>query len=213
LPGQGADGTLPRPELEGADARRERREGGIPDPMELVVGLTGPNAAGKGEVAAYLATLGFTVHSLSDVVREEAAERGLSPEREHLIRIGVELRRACGPGVLAERILPRLVPPAVVDSIRHPAEVEVLSRIPGFLLLGIRASEETRFHRSVARRRPGDPSTMEDFRRREAQENSASREGQQLDVTFQLAHVVVDNDGDLEQLRRGVDLALAGLGS
>ena len=60
--------------------------------MPLVLGVTGPNAAGKGEVSAYLRALGFAVHSLSDVVREEARARGFPPEREHLIRIGTELR-------------------------------------------------------------------------------------------------------------------------
>ena len=73
--------------------------------MNLVIGLTGPNAAGKGEVAAHLATLGFDIHSLSDVVREEAARQGLPPDRVHLIRVGNELRRREGPGALAQRIL------------------------------------------------------------------------------------------------------------
>jgi hypothetical protein len=55
-----------------------------------------------------LRDLGFAVHSLSDVVREEAAARGLPPERGHLIEVGNDLRRLFGPGALAERIVPRL---------------------------------------------------------------------------------------------------------
>jgi dephospho-CoA kinase len=47
----------------------------------MVVGLTGANAAGKGEVALHLCDRGFRVHSLSDIVREEAERRGLAPER------------------------------------------------------------------------------------------------------------------------------------
>jgi hypothetical protein len=97
------------------------------------------------------------VHSLSDVVREEAAARGLPPERGPLIAVGNELRRALGPGALAERILPRLGERDVVDSIRNPAEVEVLRRAPGFLLVAVRATQATRFARSLARARPGDP--------------------------------------------------------
>ena len=84
--------------------------------MNLVIGLTGPNAAGKGEVAAHLASLGFKVHSLSDVVREEAARQDLPPERANLIRIGNGLRRQGGAGVLAQRILSRLEDRAVVVS-------------------------------------------------------------------------------------------------
>jgi hypothetical protein len=123
----------------------------------MVLGLTGPNAAGKGEVADYLRARGFTVHSLSDVVREEARLRGLPPEREHLIRVGNLLRKQSGAGVLAERILPRLGARMVVDSVRNPAEVTVLRRLPRFVLLGVDAPVEVRFERSLRRARPGDP--------------------------------------------------------
>jgi len=177
----------------------------------LVIGLTGPNAAGKGEVAEHLRRRGFEIHSLSDIVREEAARRGLPPEREHLIRIGNLLRREGGAGVLAGRILPRLRGRAVVDSIRSPAEVAVLRGLPRFLLLGVRASEELRFQRSLARGRPGDPATLEEFRARERQENAVDPSGQKLDETFLLADCQVSNDAGLEELRRAVDRVLAGL--
>ncbi|MBZ5637872.1 MAG: dephospho-CoA kinase [Acidobacteriia bacterium] len=175
----------------------------------MVVGLTGPNAAGKGEVAAHFRVLGFAVHSLSDVVREEAAARGFPLDREHLIRTGNELRRAGGPGILAERILARIGVRDVVDSIRNPAEVGVLRRIPGFLLLGVDAPARVRFDRSLARSRPGDPATFEAFEERERQENSSDPDAQQLRATLLLADRIVRNEGTLEALRREVDRALA----
>lgn len=179
--------------------------------MPLVLGITGPNAAGKGEVAAYLAERGFRLHSLSDVVREEAAALGLPPLREHLIRIGNEMRARGGPGILADRLLARIGARDVVDSIRNPAEVAVLRSLPGFVLVGVRAAAEVRFRRSLLRARPGDPGTLEEFRSREIQENRADPTGQQLDATFALADRVVDNDGDLEDLRRAVDRLIADL--
>ena len=178
----------------------------------LVLGLTGPNAAGKGEVAAMLRDHGFAVHSLSDVVREEAAARGLPPERGPLIEVGNDLRRQLGPGALAERIVPRLGGRDVVDSIRNPAEVAVLRRVAGFVLARVTASVATRFERSVARARPGDPGTLEAFRAREAQENATDPAGQQLDRTAALADVVLENDGDLTALRAAVDRLLAECG-
>ncbi len=141
-------------------------------------------------------------------MREEAAHQGLPPERVHLIRIGNELRAAGGPGVLAERILARLGKRDVVDSIRTPKEVELLRRLAHFRLLGVRASLETRFRRSLERARPGDPATVEEFRERERQENSTSPTGQQLEATLQLADGIIDNDGDLESLRHAVDRLL-----
>lgn len=179
--------------------------------MALVIGVTGPNAAGKGEVSAHLRGHGFVVHSLSDIVREEAAAAGLPPEREHLIRIGNRLREERGAGILAERMAPRLGGRDVVDSIRNPAEVEVLRRVPGFLLLGVQAPPQLRYARSRERARPGDPESFEDFLAREDQENSRSPAGQQLRATFALADEVLDNGGDLDALRARVDAVLARL--
>ncbi|HUC44629.1 MAG TPA: AAA family ATPase [Candidatus Sulfotelmatobacter sp.] len=172
--------------------------------MPIVLGVTGPNAAGKGEVSAILSGMGFAIHSLSDIVREEALGRGLPPEREHLIRVGTELRERYGPGVLAERLLPRLGGRDVVDSIRNPAEVEVLRRVAGFSLLGVRAPAEVRYERSRRRARPGDPASFEEFLSRERQENSLNPAGQQLQATFDLADRIIENDGDLGALRAQV---------
>jgi dephospho-CoA kinase len=171
----------------------------------MVVGLTGANAAGKGAVADYLRGRGFRVHSLSDIVREEAARRGLEPDREHLIRIGTELRRRGGAGVLAEAILPRLGERDVVDSIRNPAEVATLRVRPDFVLLGVRAPVELRFARAVARRRPGDPESLDDFRARERQENTADPAAQQLEATFALADRILENDADLPALHAALE--------
>lgn len=179
--------------------------------MRLVFGVTGPNAAGKGEVSAYFQRHGFAQHSLSDIVREAAAERGLPPEREHLIRIGTELREQGGAGVLAERLVGRLGARDVVDSIRNPAEVRVLRTIPEFVLIGVRAPAELRFARSRSRARPGDPETFESFLAREAQENTRNPAGQQLQSTFDLADRIVDNDAGLEELHAKLDAVLLSL--
>jgi len=181
--------------------------------MGLVLGVTGPNAAGKGEVSEYLRTWGFAVHSLSDIVREEAAARKLPPEREHLIRIGTLLREEGGLGVLAERLLPRLDGWDVVDSIRNPAEVETLRKVSGFVLIGVDAPAEVRFARSRLRARPGDPESFAEFAAKEKQENSSNPAGQQLRATFALADRVIDNNGDLDLLHRKVDDLLHSLGA
>jgi dephospho-CoA kinase len=181
--------------------------------VRLVIGLTGPNAAGKGEVASYLERKGFRIHSLSDIVREAAAASGLSAEREHLIRIGNELRRDAGAGILAQRILPRLGDRDVVDSIRNPAEVAVLRSVPGFVLVGVRAPAELRFQRSLGRARAGDPGTLERFLAREREENAQEPHAQQLEATFRLADHVVENNGGLDRLHRRIDAILDACGA
>ena len=174
----------------------------------LILGLTGPNAAGKGEIARALSARGFTVHSLSDVVREVARAEGRDQSRETLIEIGQRLRREAGPGVLAERILGRLSSPAVVDSIRAPAEVEVLRRVPGFRLLGVDAPVALRWQRAVARGREGDLPDLQTFVAREERENLDSPDSQQLRRTLALADRVVVNDGTVEELLERVSLVL-----
>src|SRR5262245_52162171 len=128
----------------------------------MILGLTGKNAAGKGEVVRFLATRSFRPHSLSDEVRQDLERTGTPSTRENLIERGRALRAEFGPGVLAERILAHLDESShhVVDSIRNPAEIMVLRRHPDFLLLGITAPLEIRYARLRARARPGDPETL-----------------------------------------------------
>ncbi len=87
----------------------------------------------------------------------------------------------------------------------------MLRRLPHFVLVGVRAPQELRFRRATERARPGDPATLDEFRRREEQENTASETAQQLDATFGLADRVIDNRGDLDGLHRAVQGLLAEL--
>jgi dephospho-CoA kinase len=155
-------------------------------------------------VAKFLAARGFSVHSLSDVVREAAAAAGLPPSRDNLIATGVRLRTEEGPGVLAARIVPRLQGCAVVDSIRGPAEVAILRSLPAFLLVGVDAPRPIRFERSRLRGRLGDGTTLAEFERQEEQENARAETGQQLRRTLALADRILLNDGTIADLHARV---------
>jgi len=174
----------------------------------MLIGLTGPNAAGKGAVARHLRKRGFVYLSLSDVLREELKARGLDPDRESLIRMGNELRESEGPGILAARILERIVPGRsyIVDSIRHPAEVETLRRKSDFFLTVVDAPAEARFKRIKRRKRENDPTTLEAFELLEARELAGREDDhQQLARTMVLADYVIDNKGTFGDLRDKVD--------
>jgi dephospho-CoA kinase len=163
-------------------------------------------------VAKFLVARGFSVHSLSDVVRDAATSQGLPHTRDNLIAVGVSLREAGGPGALATRILTRLSGRAVVDSIRNPGEVAVLRSLESFVLLGVDAPQPLRFDRSVRRGRTGDGATLEEFAAKEARENSTTEAGQQLARTLALADRVILNDATLDALHRRTLEALASLG-
>jgi dCMP deaminase len=178
----------------------------------VIIGVAGLYGAGKGEVVSFLHARSFYAHSLSDVLREELASRGLEETREQMIELGTALRAAEGPGVLARRLLPRLAADRnyVVDSIRHPAEVEAL-RGAGrpFHLLWVEAGEATRLARIRSRGRGGDPSTLAELRRLEGRElASGNPSAQQLLAVRELADEVVANDGSLEELHAALQSVL-----
>lgn len=168
----------------------------------MIIGLTGKNCAGKGEAAKFLQERGYRYYSLSDVIREEIKTQGLPVTRDNLIRTGNELRQAKGAGVLAEIIVKWLESDKhyVLDSIRNPAEVEVLRKLGNFSLLAIVADPKLRFQRILARKRESDPATYEDFLRLEQAEEAEANTGQQLTRTADLADMQIENNSGLDIL-------------
>src|SRR5579864_9002410 len=131
----------------------------------MIIGLTGKNAAGKGEVAKYLQDRGFQYGSLSDMLREELKHRRMALTRDHLTRVGNELREKQGPAVLAERMLATLGDSQnyVIDSFRNPGEVDAFRRRKDFTLWAVQAPPKARFERIKARARESDPDTVAHF--------------------------------------------------
>ena len=175
----------------------------------MIIGLTGKNASGKGEVADYLKTKGFVYYSLSDELREEAKKRNLELSRDNLTNLGNELREKFGPNYLAQQINNKIKQQTsqnfVVDSIRSPYEAQELMKNKEFILVGIDAPIELRFQRLQERNRVGDAKTLEEFKQQEEKENIENENNQQLDATFKLANKVINNDGNLEELHKKVD--------
>ena len=173
----------------------------------MILGLTGKNGSGKGEVANFLKERGFHYYSLSDALREEAAKRGKEVTRDVLVALGNELRENEGPGCLAERIFKKLDPEKhyIIDSIRHPSEVQVFRRRDNFRLLCIQAPDRVRFERLRERGRENDPKAWEDFLALEAKEAQSNvKTDQQLDRAIALADIRVDNDGVLKELHEKI---------
>lgn len=173
----------------------------------MIIGLTGKNGAGKGEVAEILKKSGFIYHSLSDVIRDEITKRDEAITRERLIEVGNELRHKGGAAVLANRILAVLDPEKnyVIDSIRNPAEVQALTHRTDFFFVNVSASQKTRFERTKARKRENDPSTFDEFVRLEKKEETSDDPlKQQLNQTIALADYEVSNNSSLEDLAKRV---------
>lgn len=173
---------------------------------KLIIGLTGPNASGKGAVAEYLKEKGFAYHSLSDIIRDETRKLRIKPTRENLIRLGNELRKNFGPGILAKSVKHYLDGKReIVDSIRNPFEIQELRKLPDFVLLGIDAPVRVRFERSLERKRKGDAKTLRDFMLKESKENKPDKNNQQLYGCLKKADTVIINSGSLADLYNKID--------
>lgn len=176
----------------------------------MIIGLTGPNASGKGEAGIYLKSKGYIYHSLSTILREEGKKLGIEPLRENLIKLGNDLRHKYGSAFLALRLTEGLPKTGghIVDSIRNPAEIGTLRKGGDFILIGIDAPVDMRFKRSVKRKRPGDAKTLQEFIEKEGRENKANSENQQLRKCLQMSDVVIINDSTIEDLYRKIDAAI-----
>ena len=178
----------------------------------MIIGLTGKNAAGKGEVAAHLKENGFASFSLSDALREEATNQGKDHSRDVLIKLGTEMREKFGNGILAIKINEKIKhfknqgkKDLVVDSIRNPGEIKELRKNQDFFLVAVHADDKIRFQRLLKRGRVGDAQTFEQFQEHEKRENNNEGAGQQLDKCIEMANKAIDSNGTIEEANKDVD--------
>lgn len=179
---------------------------------KIVIGLTGKNASGKSSAAKYLKKKGFSLYSLSDILREEAAKKGLEPTRKILIDLGNNLRKRYGGGILANRIIKKLKDRSVVDSIRNRLEIKEFRKIQRFILLGFYTPANVRLRRIKKRSRKGDPVTMKELLAREREENKAEATNQQLNACLNMADKIIKNTGSLKDLYSRIDKVLSIIG-
>lgn len=170
-----------------------------------VIAVVGPIASGKGALIDLLKKKGYQPLSLSDVVREKAHEWGLPLTRESLQDVGDKLRRSFGPSILAELATQEIKKHPgkkfVIDSVRNPAEAAYLKKAFGAFVIGITASSDKRFQLMQKRGREWDPKTREEFDRLEERDRGVGQAsfGQQVEKCLQMADLVIDNNGTLEE--------------
>jgi dephospho-CoA kinase len=170
-----------------------------------LIGLTGTNSAGKGEVASFFEKKGYAYFSLSDLIREELRKAGKAETRDNLIKMGNKLREKSGHDILARRVMKKVKDKAVIDSIRNPKEVEYLRKQRDFILFAVDAPVELRYERAKKRGRAESASTIEEFIKKEAEEMTDRERGQQLHNCMKMADFLVINDGSLKDLHRRLE--------
>ncbi len=166
--------------------------------MKLIV-TVGMPGSGKDELVTVARSMGLAVLKMGDLVRDETRRRGLPVTNSNVARIASEERDRHGPGIWAQRALPKLTETRMlVDGCRSDSEVTVFRHNFGDLyVLGIFASPETRYDRMTSRSRSDDGGSLQEFYDRDRRELKWG-----IGNAFTLADGMLVNEGGLEEFRR-----------
>jgi dephospho-CoA kinase len=165
--------------------------------MKLIV-TVGMPGSGKDELVEVARSLGLATLKMGDLVREETRRRGLPLSNASIARVASEEREKHGPGVWAQRALPKLTETRnLVDGCRSDSEVTVFRHHFGDLfVLGIFSSPEIRYDRMARRSRGDDGADMQEFYDRDRRELKWG-----IGNAFALADGMLVNEGTLEAFR------------
>jgi dephospho-CoA kinase len=164
-----------------------------------VLGVVGLPASGKGEFSKIAAARGIPVVVMGDMIRNAVQMAGLEPTDANLGAMATNLRAKQGMGAIAQLCVPEIqrqtAPIVLIDGIRGDAEVTLFRRVfPGFLLIRIDSSFETRLDRIRVRGRSDDFSSAGELRTRDERELSWG-----LGNALNDADVHIPNEGTLAE--------------
>ncbi|MEM0246285.1 MAG: AAA family ATPase [Desulfurococcaceae archaeon] len=151
----------------------------MPRTFILVTGMPG---SGKSIVVSVAKELGIPVYTMGDVVRDETLRMYGTITPELMVETSRLLRERFGEDIIALRTLERVREDhrvVLIDGVRSLKEVELFQKYGDVVIIAVHASPKTRFKRLLERKRPGDPSSYEEFTRRDLTE-----------LGFGLGHVI-----------------------
>ncbi len=181
--------------------------------MLMVIAIVGHPSAGKDVAANYLAAKGFQHVSSGNIIRELMHERNIPTDRTQTHAFVREMRALHGNRFPAEEIVRRITGNAVVSGLRNLSAVDFLNKHFGrnFLLLAIDAPVELRYARALARKRPGDVTSFEQFKKEEDRERRDDVGAHEMDKVLAAADMVIENNGTAEAFFKNLDELLVEL--
>jgi len=173
----------------------------------LVVVFVGEKLAGKEMASRYLIKKHkFTGFRFSKILVDILGRLHLLVTRVNESNLIGALRERFGGGVLAqvikEEISSHKLKRVVIDGLRHPGELDILKKLPGFLLVYLTSPLEIRYRRALARsEKVGEGSfTLDQFKHEEKlpTELFIKRMGR-------TARVKLENNGTLADLYKQIE--------
>jgi cytidylate kinase len=183
-----------------------------------IIGIGGTDASGKDSLGHFLRDdFGWYFVSVTDLLRREARQRGMSLSRSTLRKISAEWRAKSGLGVLVDKAVEQYKKQAgqfgglVLASLRNPGEVDQVHKLGG-KVVWLDAPIGLRYQRAIARNKGlEDQVSFQEFKAEEAAQ--MNHEGDETTLNLSgvkaKADIFITNDSnDIEQFKQNAQKAL-----
>lgn len=157
--------------------------------------------AGKSLASTVAKQMHLPVFVSGDVIRREAARRGLAPTRTNLGRLMLKIREREGMGAVANHVRPMIQESSsrvvVYEGARNMEEIDELTKRFQVTTIAIQASARSRYRRLLKRRRSDQPRGWGQFLERDLRELKVG-----LGSVIALADRTIENEGTKIELRK-----------
>jgi len=182
----------------------------------IIIGITGTLGAGKGTLVDYLVNQkGFIHYSVREYLIGQIIKQGLPVNRDSMTSVANRLRAQHSPAFIIEELYKEAAlsgQNAVIESIRTPGEIEFLKKQGNFILVAVDADPKIRYQRISLRASETDHVSYQTFIENEKREFSTDDPNKQnLGKCISMADLVLNNDGNVEDLYRSMEEGLSDL--
>lgn len=174
---------------------------------KIVLGLTGPLAAGKGTVANYLKEKHHAaIYAFSTPLRDVLDRIYLEQTRSNMQNLSLDLRNRFGDDLLASIIAKDVANDKndiiVVDGVRRLPDIKYLRQLPVFYLINVDTGQKTRWGRMTQRKQNPDDTkkTFEQF-----QQDEQAEAEQHIAEVAKTADFTINNNGSIEESNKKIE--------
>ncbi len=173
----------------------------------MIIGITGTNGSGKGEVVNILVKYyGFTHYSIRDVLTQELKKQQREINRETLRDIANQLRKTYTNDILIRKILTQVnSQDCIIESIRNIDEAKYIQNQNG-ILIAVDAKIRIRYERIIRRHSKTDSVSFEEFQTEELSEyENTNTSSQNLRKCIEMADIKLYNNSTIAELTTQIE--------